>query len=430
FVGLLDNIMIGSVGTTQMSGASIVNQLIFVYNLCLFGAVSGAGIFTAQYFGNKDMEGVRSTFRYKLWICFLITISAVFIFLAKGDSLIQIYLKGEGSATDAAATLEYGRQYLRIMLAGLPPFMLGMVYSSTLREGGKTMLPMKAGITAVFVNLVFNYLLIFGRFGFPQLGVRGAAIATVFSRYVELIIIFVGTHFSKGGEAFTVGLYRTMLIPGRLIRKYFIKGIPLMLNESLWASGIAILAQCYSLRSLDVVPAMNINNTIGNVFNIVFIALGECVAIVVGQYLGAGDMENARDTDNKLIVFSVFCCSIVAIVMFILAPFFPRMYNTTPEIRNLAKSFIMVTAAFLPLHAFVHASYFTLRSGGKTFITFLFDCVYVWVVDVPLAFYLSRYTSLPILSIFMIVQAMEIVKCVIGFVLVKKGIWMQNIVEE
>lgn len=428
FVGLLDNIMVGQIGTEQMSGAAIVNQLIFVYNLCIFGGVSGAGIFTAQYFGQNDTEGVRNTFRFKLWMAALLTAITIMLFLTAGSSLIQMYLKGEASSTDAAATLMYGRQYLMIMLIGLPAFMLGQVYASTLRECGETVLPMKAGIISVLVNLVFNYLLIYGKFGFPKLGVQGAAIATVLSRYVEVLIIVIWTHHHKEKNAFTEGLYHTLKVPAFLVKKILTKGTPLLLNETLWAAGMAMLTQCYSVRGLNVVAGLNISNTINNVFNIVFIALGDSVAIIVGQLLGAGDMKRARDTDNKMIAFSVACCTAAALVMLIMAPVFPRFYNTNAEAKLLAKQFIMVTAIFMPQNAFLHACYFTLRSGGKTIITFLFDSVFIWCVSVVIAYTLSHFTALPVIAIYTLVQAGDIVKSVVGFILVKKGIWLQNIV--
>ena len=428
FVSLLDNIMIGRIGTEQMSGAAIVNQLIFVYNLCIFGGVSGAGIFTAQYFGQKDQEGVRNTFRYKLWMALILTVATIVIFLVGGDRLIELYLHGEGARENAAATLLYGKQYLWIMLVGLPPFMISQAYSSTLRECGETVQPMKAGVTAVLVNLVFNYLLIYGKFGFPELGVRGAAIATVISRYVEVAIVIVWTHTHTDRMPFAKGLYSTLKVPASLTKKILIKGTPLLLNETLWAAGMAILTQCYSVRGLNVVAAQNIANTINNVFNVVFIALGDSVAIVVGQLLGAGDMKKARDTDNKMIAFSVMCCTGVAIVMLVVAPFFPRLYKTNQDARELAKYFIMIMAIFMPQNAFLHAAYFTLRSGGKTIITFLFDSVFVWCVSVPIAYCLSRFTGLHVLAVFTMVQIGDILKCIVGFVLVKKGVWMQNIV--
>lgn len=428
FVSLLDNIMIGQVGTEQMSGVAIVNQLLFVYNLCLFGGVSGAGIFTAQYFGQKNHEGVRQTVRFKIWMVSIVTIMTILLFLSKGDFLISLYLQGEGSAESIAATLAYGREYLLVMLVGLPAFMIAQVYSSTLRECGHTIVPMKAGIAAVCVNLVFNYLLIYGKFGFPELGVTGAAIATVLSRYVEMAIILIYTHRHTAEHPFASGLYKTLRVPGVLLQKILIKGTPLLVNETLWAGGMAALAQCYSVRGLNVVAAQNISNTINNVFNIVFIALGDSVAIIVGQLLGAGRMDEAKDTDRKMITFSVLCCTGVAAVMFLCSPLFPMLYNTTDDARLLARYFIMVAACFMPQNAFLHAAYFTLRSGGKTIITFLFDSAFICLVSVPIAYCLSHFTALPVVAVFICVQLADLIKCVIGFILVKKGIWLQNIV--
>ena len=428
FVGLLDNIMIGQIGTEQMSGVAIVNQLFFVYNLCLFGGVSGAGIFTAQYFGQKNEEGIRQTVRFKIWMVIVITALTVALFLTSGSRLIELYLQGEGTAESAASTLYYGEQYLWIMLIGLPPFMMVQVYASTLRECGQTVLPMKAGVVAVFVNLILNYILIYGKFGFPALGVQGAALATIISRYVEAAIVLIHTHRHKTENPFVNGLYASLKVPGALTGKILVKGSPLLFNETLWAAGMAMLAQCYSVRGLNVVAALNISNTINNVFNIVFIALGDSVAIIVGQLLGAGKMAEARDTDNKMIAFSVFCCTCVAAVMLLMAPFFPMLYNTNAEARELAKYFIIMTAVFMPQNAFLHASYFTLRSGGKTIITFLFDSVFIWCISVTIAFTLSHFTTLPVIAIYTLVQIGDWIKCLIGFILVKKGVWLQNIV--
>ena len=371
---------------------------------------------------------MRQTFRYKLWLVIILTIITVLLLLSSGEALIGMYLKGEGSAAALEATSRYRMQYLWIMLIGLPPFMMVQVYASTLRECGETVVPMKAGITAVLINLLFNYILIYGKFGAPVLGVRGAAIATVLSRYVEAIIVISWTHRHKEKNPYIEGLYRTLKVPAYMTKKILIKGTPLLFNEALWAAGMAMLTQCYSVRGLNVVAGLNISNTINNVFNIVFIALGDSVAIVVGQLLGAGEMKKARETDTKMIAFSVFCCTCVALVMLVLAPFFPLLYNTNAEARELAKYFIMITAIFMPQNAFLHASYFTLRSGGKTIITFLFDSVFIWCVSVTIAFTLSRFTALPVIGIYTLVQLGDIIKCVIGFILVKKGVWLQNIV--
>lgn len=428
FVSLLDNIMVGQVGTEQMSGVAIVNQLIMVYYLCVFGGLAGAGIFTAQYFGLKDDEGIRHTFRYKLWMAFILTAVASSVLFFQKENLIQMYLNGSNDGGDLVAALHYGISYLQVMLLGLPAFMMVQVYVSTLRECGETVVPMKAGVAAVMVNLCLNYLLIYGKFGLPALGVVGAAIATVISRYVEALIVIVWTHTHKEQNPYITGIYQTLKVPGHLAWKFFIKGSPLLVNETMWSSGMAMLTQCYSVRGMSVIAGLNIANTINNVFNVVFIALGDAVAIIIGQLLGAGKMKEARDTDNKIIAFSVFSCILVAILMVFIAPLFPRLYNTTAEARGLAVQFIIAQAIFMPQAAFMHATYFTLRSGGKTIITFLFDSVFAWFVSVPAAYVLSRYTLIPAIAIFAVVQIMDWIKCIIGFVLVKKGVWLQNMV--
>lgn len=429
FVSLLDNIMVGMVGTEQMSGVAIVNQLMFVFNISIFGAISGAGIFSAQFFGCGNQEGVRHTFRFKMIFSLTIFAAAVALFLIWGESLISMYLHGEGNEAELAVALEHGRNYMLVMVPGMLPFCVEQVYTSTLRECGETVVPMKAGILAVCVNLVFNYILIFGKLGAPALGVVGAAIATVLSRYVEAAIVICWTHRHKKANPFIVGAYQSLYIPGGLVKKILVKGLPLMINEVLWAGGVATLMQCYSVRGLAAVAGLNISSTIGNVFNVVYLALGNSVAIIVGQLLGAGKMKEARDTDTKLMAFSVASCVVIGAMLAFAAPLFPMIYNTTAEVKALAAAFIRVIALYMPMGAFMHASYFTLRSGGKTVVTFLFDSVFMWVVSIPFAYVLSRYTAVPIVPLYLACQMIEIIKCVIGFVLVKRGSWLQNIVE-
>ena len=200
------------------------------------------------------------------------------------------------------------------------------------------------------------------------------------------------------------------------------------MNELLWAAGMTTVTQCYSVRGLDVVAGLNIATTITNLFNIVYIQLGACISIVVGQYLGAGELEKAKDADNKMIVFSVFCCVIMAAIMFLVGGFFPDIYNTTAEIKDLATKFIAVSALIMPFCSFSHASYFTLRSGGKTMVTFLFDSVFTWVVVVPVAFLLAHGTGLGIVSVYFLVQATELIKVVIGYCMVRSNVWVVKMV--
>ena len=428
FVGLLDNLMIGRVGTNALSGVAIANQLIFIYYLLVFGAAAGIGIFTAQYHGVRDTDGIRYTFRMKLVANLIITAASVAILFIYSTPLISLYLNGEGSAADATETLHIGISYMNIMLVGLVPMAWTQAYASTLRETGETRVPMFASFAAVFINLVGNYILIYGHLGLPAMGASGAALATVISRFIELAIlmIYTGTHADK--HPFILGAFKNFRIPGNLIVKFLIKSIPLMLNEGLWSGGMAVLNQCYSFRSLDAVAAINIQSTLYNLLGVAFLTMGDAVGILVGQILGTGDMDKAKDHARKLTAFTVFCGLIFGLAMIGVSPLFPQLYNTSGEIRHMATQFIMISGILMPLNAYCHATYFIIRAGGRTGITMIFDSCFVWCISVPVAFFLSRYTTLDVVSMLIIIQSLELIKCIIGGVMVKMGIWARNII--
>lgn len=429
-VNLLDNLMVGRIGTDEMSGVAIVNQLLFVYNLTVFGGLSGAGIFVSQFHGSGNKDGIRSVFKIKLVIGALLLALGLGVLILAPVQLISLFLHDGSQTGNLEATLAFARDYLAIMLVGLLPFTLNQCYASTLRETGETVAPMAAGIAAVLVNLVFNYLLIYGKLGCPRLGVKGAAIATVFSRFVECAILLIWTKRQSKVHTFASHIFRSEKIQPGLVSDVIRKGLPLLLNECLWSAGMTALNQCYSTRGLAVIAAVNICSTVVNVFNIVFIALGSSVSIVVGKLLGAGKMEEARDTDTKMIAFSVISSALIGIIMAAVSGLVPRLYNTTDEVKSLAATLILIMSFMMPVNAFNNASYFTLRSGGKTFITMLFDSVYVCVLCVPAAMLLANFTAVPIITLYICCQSFEFVKCIIGFFFVRSDKWMQNIVAE
>ena len=427
FISLLDNVMVGQVGTEQMSGVSIVNQLLFVFYLCIFGAISGAGLFSAQFFGKQDHEGVRHTFRFKMYSSLLLCAAAIVLFLCCGEPLIDLYLH-EGSETgDLELTMQFAKEYLAISLIGLLPYTVTQVYSGTLREIGHTVPPMAAGVCGVLVNLSLNYVLIFGKLGAPALGVAGAAIATVVARFVECATVILWTHLHSQKCEFIKGAYRSGYVPAQLMKKMLITGTPLLLNETLWAAGQAMLLQCYSVRGIAVVSAMNITNTIFNTFSVLFMAVGSAVAILLGHLLGAGKTKEARDSARKMITFALGMGMMCGILVAICAPGFPRLYNTTQEVRSLAVTLTLISAASAPLHAYLNSCYFTMRSGGKTLITFLFDSGYVWCVSVVLAFVLSRFSVLSAAAVYLVVQGADLAKAVLGTLLVARGSWAKDI---
>lgn len=430
FVSLLDNVMVGRLGTEAMSGVAIVNQLMFVFNLAVFGGLSGASIFGAQFFGKGDHAGVRHAFRFKILFSTAMSVLAIFALLFWGEGLISLFLTDTGEGGDLALTLSEAKSYMLVMLVGLVPFAFSQSYSSSLRETGETVSPMIASTTAILVNLVLNYILIFGNFGAPKLGVVGAAIATVTARYIEAVYLMVHTFIRRRKFIFIQGAYRSMRIPLAVVKRIVITGTPLMLNELFWSIGTAMINQSYSTRGLAVVAATNITATAWNLFCVIMFAMGSAVSILIGQQLGAGEIEEAKRTDNRLIFFTVIMHICIGLLVAAAAPFIPLIYNTEPAVRELATELLLVAAVALPVHAFIHVTYFTIRSGGKTFITFLFDCVYTWLVPLPLAFVLCRYTGLPMVWVYFCVQFIDIIKVVIGVFLLRSGMWAKNVIED
>lgn len=432
FVSLLDNIMVGAVSTEQMSGVSIANQLVFVYNLCIFGGMSVSSIFAAQFYGAKNDEGIRHSFRYAMYVAIVVGALATIVLGFFRGNLISHFINDVESTGGAEETFAAADAYVLVMIFGLLPFAISQAYAGILRVVGESKLPMIASVTSVLVNLVFNYLLIFGKFGFPAMQAKGAAVATVISRYVEMFIIVFVSHARMrraGMYAFLRGAYRSLRIPGALLKQIFAKGLPLLFNEALWSSGMTCLNQQYSLRGLNVVAALTVTTTISNLFNTFYLSMGTAASVMVGRALGAGDEEDARGTARKIIFFCILVCLVIEIIMFLLAPALPRIYLETGDaVRAIACDMIRLYALSAPLIGFANCAYFILRAGGKTGITFLFDCGFTWLVPLPVVASLVHFTNLGIIPVYAIYHATELVKDVFGYILLKKGIWIQNIV--
>ena len=425
-VNLLDNLMVGSLGTELMSGVAIVNQFIFIFNLAVFGAISSAGIFTAQYNGRVDKDGVRYTMRAKFIICAVIGLIGVGVFFAFADPLISMFLH-EGVEGDLELTLAAGKEYLSYILIGLIPYAIAQVYASTLRETGETVVPMISSVVSVVTNFVFNAVLIFGLFGAPALGVVGAAIATSLSRFAELLILVIWTHKNKKKCPFAVGVLRSLRVPKELAIQIAIKGLPILCNEFLWSLSVTMRNQCYSTRGIEVVAAINIAITLQNLLSVSYFALSNSIGIIVGNLLGAGKLDEARDTDKKLLAFATFAGGCMMVIQAALSPIIPLFYDTSDLVRGMATYFTICFAVSMPFAALATSAYYTIRSGGRVIITMLFDSIYAWVIVMPVAFTLAYLTDISIYYLLPIMLVVDNLKLIAGLILVKKGVWVKQL---
>ena len=429
FVSMLDNLMVGQLATAQIGGVTIINNnLLFIFNLCLFGGAAGAGIFTTQFYGSGDNDGIRYAFRFKLYVCLLLTLVGTGVFLIGGDDLIGLYLQADGDPQLAADTLFYAKKYLNIMLWGLLPFAVTNAYTGTLKVCGHPTVSLIASLGATLTNLAGNWLLIFGNLGFPALGIEGAAIATVISRFVEMGILVIWSHSNPGKLPYIKGLYRSLRIPVSLLKNICTKGMPLLLNEAMWSLGIASLNQCYSVWGQDVNAAMGISSTLFNMTSIAFKALGSTVGIITGQMLGADVPEkDLRKANRRMTWICLGSGVIFGSATALCSLFFPALYQTTESVRGIAAGFILIAACDVLFQSYIYPVYFTLRAGGKTMITFFFDCGSIWILSLPLAYILSRYSSLHVFAIYGIVTGIGIVKSAVGFFMIRSGAWIQKL---
>ncbi len=423
-VNLLDNLMVGRLGTEAMAGVSIISQFVFVFNLLIFGAVSAAGIFTAQYQGCGNEEGVRQTFRFKLLVNAAAVVIGLCIFLMFGDDLIRLFLHEGDSTGDLALTFSYAKEYLFVMLIGLAPFAVTQVYASTMRETGETVFPLIAGVAAIITNCALNAVCIFA-LGW---GVSGAAVATVISRFLEAFMLVIWGHRHKEKCPYLTGVYSSMHIESSLVKRITLGGLPLMANEFLWSVAITMRTQCYSTRGLDVVAALNISTTVYNVFSVVYISMGSTIAIIIGTMLGAGRDREAKDTDRKLMAFTVFCGVCSGALIAAVSGVFPLLYETGDTARSLASYMMIVLGILLPFDAYSNGAYFTLRSGGRIFITMLFDSVFMWAVIVPICWAVANFTDVSIFALFAIGQGCDCLKTLISFIFLHTVKWENTLV--
>lgn len=417
-VQLVDNVMVGRLGEQAIGSVAVVNQLYFIVILVTFGALGGAGIFTAQYYGSKDYDRLKETFRFKVIVGFLIATLSFILFTLFGRTFMSLF-------TDNPVTIQGGLNYLNIIKWSAFPWILSVAISNTFREIGITKPLLKISIFTILANTALNFILIFGLFGFPALGIIGAAIATLIARVLEFVLTLI--LLNTKGSIFNTKLFKMFVINKKLLSSIVIMAIPLTINELLWSSGQTAYLHAYSTRGDSALAAMNITGAISQLVFVMFGGIATAVAVMVGNTLGKNELEQAKDNAKKLIAFSVGVAIIAGMILFVLSFFILGIYDVVDTTKQIAAFNIRVNALFIPFYSFNVALYFTLRAGGDTKSTMLIDSGYMWVVPVPIAMVLAYFTQLPVTLMFLIVQSMEIPKMLFGLSRYQKGYWIKNL---
>jgi putative MATE family efflux protein len=418
---LIDNLMVGKLGELAIGSVSVVNQLYFVVILISFGALGGAGIFTAQFFGSKEVDKLKQTFRFKLIIAVMLAVFSLVLFTFFGKILISQF-------TENPVTINGGLDYLNIVKWSMLPWAFSIAISTTFREIGTTKPLLWITVAAIITNTVLNYILIFGHLGLPELGIEGAAIGTLASRFVEFALMFV--LLIKKGKIFNTSIKDVFKIERLLLKSIIIMALPLLLNELFWSMGQTMFLQSYSTRGDSALAAMNITGAISQLVFVTFGGIGTGIAVMVGNTLGKNELEVAKDNAKKVIAFAVVFAFFTGIILFILSFFVLDLYDISDVTKSIAKSNIRINAIFIPVFSFNVSMYFTLRAGGDTRSTMMMDSGYMWIVPVPLIFILARVTDWSVITLFLIVQLLEIPKSIFALSRYRKEHWVRNLASE
>ena len=420
-VQLVDNLMVGTLGELAIGAVSVVNQLYFVVIIVTFGAMGGAGIYSAQYFGSKQFDSLKQTFRFKLLISLALSILAIVIFAFFGETFMRMFTKNP-------VTIAWGLQYLNIAKWVMIPMTLSMAISTTFREIGYTKPLLYISIFAILSNVVLNYLLIFGNFGFPKLGIEGAAIATLVSRVLEFSLLFLLLVFK--GKVFNTNPFHIFKIDSFMLKAIMITALPLLLNEFMFSTAQTVFVQSYATRGDNALAAINITGAISQLVFVAFGGIGTAVAVFIGNTLGENKLEEAKENSKKIFIFAIIFAIILGIVLFILSFFILDLYDISQETRTIAQFNIRVNAIMIPVISLYITLYFTLRSGGDTKSTMIIDSGYMWVVQVPVILLLSRLTKMPVIYLYLVIQILEFPKVVLAYSRYKKDYWLRNLAIE
>jgi len=417
-VSLVDTLMVSGLTNEAVSAVYAVNQLSFFLFVAIGGLLAGAGIFVQQFFGSKDLKHLYQAHRLKLVAgvgFLLIVLPLAYLF---GHYVIEFYSLNNDNPQEI---LRLALEYMPVILLGFIPYIFTAAYSTTLRETGKTIEPMKAAIVAVIVNVVLNYVFIY----MLEMGVRGAAIATTIARVLELVTLLLICEKSKFLEF--KAIFVNFRIEKYLSRTIMKKSWPLLGNEILWAGGMILISLAYAQRS-NVLSALSIVSTMGNIFMIIFLGLSVGISVMVGNALGANQINEAKQSIKKLYSLGVMISLVFGVIMIALSPIIPQMFiNVSADQKQLATYLIIVYASFLWSFSLSTGVYMTLRAGGRSLLTFLLDGGTMWLIIVPLAWILASLTTWPLVYIYIAVQSVDILKCIIGLLLIRRGTWIKNL---
>lgn len=418
-LNLVDNIAIGGLGETAIAGVGLANQYFFLLNLLLFGITSGSAIFTAQFWGNRDVLNIRRV----LGICIISGSVTAFVFSLVGFFFPQKIL---GIFSKDPRVILMGTEYLKVVVFSYVITAVNFAYSFILRSTGKVKAPLYISIVALGTNTILNYVLIYGYIGFPEMGVRGAAVATVIARIIELLLIISIVYLKKYTVA--ASIKEMTDISFNFVKKFYRVTVPVILNESAWSLGVTIYAIVYARMGTDVIASTNISGTIEKIVWVLFMGLGNACAVMIGNKIGERDYQNAFLYAKRFAVLGPLVAIFSGLLVIILSDWVLSPYKVSPVVLNYARLNLIVYSSFLWAKAFNYINVIgILRSGGDTVFCLLLDTGGVWLIGVPLVYIGGIVLGLPIYWVYTLVQVEEVLKLLVGIPRLMSKKWINDL---
>lgn len=417
FVNLIDNIMIGSVGSLALTSVTVANRVYLIFNSTMFGICGAAGIFIAQYYGAKNKENCQKILNINIVCGFLIACLFVIALLLVPQQIIEIF-------SSQPAVIEESLKYIQFAVLTYIPFAFSFSIMMGLRAVGINKIQLLVGVITVAVNTTLNYILIFGHFGFPALGVQGAAIATAIARFIEMLIYLVILVRKK--HLFHISIYELCHLDFSLIRSMVRKAIPLTMNEIFFSLGLAMIFLSYMRCDESLISATSVVDTVMQIAYIVFGGLSSAISILIGNRLGANQIEEAKSNAYKLLAFGVMIAIVIGGSFVLVAPIIASFYNVEDFIKETIVTLLRIKSCLLPVYVYNICIFFTLRAGGDTFSTMLMDSGFLWCAGVMISTVLSIFFDIPLVLLYFIVESSDILKFFVSTYFFKKGRWAKN----
>ena len=418
-LNLIDNLMIGQLGEVSIAAVGLANQVYFLSALFIIGICGGASIFFSQYWGKKNLEDIHKTLGVALMLAVLT--SAVFTI---GASIFPAFVMGIYSA-DSKVIAE-GTQYITIAALTYVPFAISSAFYAVFRSTGRTRIPLFVSAIALGINTFLNYMLILGNLGMPALGVKGAAIATLAARLIEMAVIVFVAYFGKNNLG--AKLKEMFSFSFEFFKKLMRKMALVIVNDGVWGIGTTGYAIIYARMSTDSIASMNIVNTLFNLLFIFAMGIGSGLSIMVGNSLGADKFEQAKRYAHKGIIAAVICGVFVALVMLAFRDGILSLYNIKEDVLQNTKSVTNILMFTMPIVCFEFTVFIgVLRSGGDTMFCAVVDVGALFIAGLPLAFLGAFVFDLSLPLVYLLARSESIARALISYIRYKTNKWVKNV---